>query len=163
MRADPIALGGWQRRERTLTIAVVGIFGMVLLRLFSLQVLEGSRYRELSETNRIRVEVLTAPRGEIRDRKGRLLTDNVPSFTVTIDPYDKAYVSDPAQLDSTVARLGGILGIDPDVLIDKVKNEKKQSFLVTRLKRNADLKSVAYVSEHRAELPGVEVEAEPLR
>ncbi|HEY6221478.1 MAG TPA: penicillin-binding protein 2, partial [Candidatus Eisenbacteria bacterium] len=129
----------------------------------SLQVLAGTRYRELSEENRIRVEVLTAPRGEIRDRKGRLLTDNVPSFTVTIDPYEKPYVNNPAELDSTLVRLSGILDVDPEVLIDKVKKERKQSFLVIRLKRNADLKSVAYVSEHRAELPGVEVEAEPLR
>src|SRR5882672_1394512 len=152
-----------QRRERVFTILVAAIFGMVLLRLFSLQVLAGTRYRELSEENRIRVEVLTAPRGEIRDRKGRLLTDNVPSFTVTIDPYEKVYTSNPARLDSTVVRLSGILDLDPEVLIAKVKKEKKQSFLVIRLKRNADLKSVAYVSEHRAELPGVEVEAEPLR
>ncbi|HZE19582.1 MAG TPA: hypothetical protein VE402_05625, partial [Candidatus Angelobacter sp.] len=76
MRAEPIALGGWQRRERTLTFAVVGIFALVILRLFVLQVLEGSKYRELSEENRIRVEVLVAPRGEIRDRKGRLLADS---------------------------------------------------------------------------------------
>src|SRR6267142_4035247 len=163
VRAEPIALGGWQRRERTLTFAVVGIFALVILRLFVLQVLEGSKYRELSEENRIRVEVLTAPRGEIRDRKGRLLTDNVPSFTVTIDPYEKPYVNNPAQLDSILVRLSGILEVDPEVLIAKVKKERKQSFLVIRLKRNADLKSVAYVSEHRAELPGVEVEAEPLR
>src|SRR2546426_5050876 len=112
MRADPIALGGWQRRERTLTIAVVGIFSLVLLRLFVLQVLEGSRYRELSEENRIRVEVLTAPRGEILDRKGRLLADCVPSFTVTLDPFDKAYVRDPALLNATLAKLGPMLDAD---------------------------------------------------
>ncbi len=160
---DPESLAHGKRRERVFRVVVMTAFGMVLLRLFSLQVLAGNRYRELSEENRIRVEVLTAPRGEIRDRKGRLLTDNVPSFTVTIDPYDKAYVGNPAGLDSTVARLGGILGLDAGTLIAKVKKEKKQSFLVIRLKRNADLKSVAYVSEHRDELPGVEVEAEPLR
>jgi len=160
---DPESHVNAQRRERVFTVLVAAIFGMVLLRLFSLQVLAGTRYRELSEENRIRVEVLTAPRGEIRDRKGRLLTDNVPSFTVTIDPYEKPYVSNPAQVDSTLVRLSGILEVDPEVLIAKVKKERKQSFLVIRLKRNADLKSVAYVSEHRAELPGVEVEAEPLR
>src|SRR5690349_6709964 len=163
MRADPIALGGWQRRERTLTIAVVGIFALVLLRLFVLQVLEGSRYRELSEENRIRVEVLTAPRGEIRDRKGRLLTDNVPSFTVTIDPYDKAYAGQPASLDSMIVRLSGILGVERQELLDKVARERHQSFLAIRLKRNVDLKTIAFVTEHRAELPGVDVEAEPLR
>ena len=163
MPYDPESLAHGKRREQVFRIVVFAIFGMVLLRLFSLQVLAGSRYRELSEENRIRVEVLTAPRGEIRDRKGRLLADNVPSFTVTIDPYDKAYVGDAAGLDSTVARLAGILELDAATLIDKVRTEKKQSFLVIRLKRNADLKSVAYLSEHRAELPGVEVEAEPLR
>src|SRR2546426_565187 len=163
MRADPIALGGWQRRERTLTIAVVGIFALVILRLFVLQVLEGSRYRELSEGNRIRVEVLTAPRGEIRDRKGRLLADCVPSFTVTLDPFDKAYTRAPAHIESTLTSLGPILGVDPAFLREKIRRERKASFLPIRLKRNADIKSVAFISEHRDQLPGVEVETEPLR
>jgi penicillin-binding protein 2 len=163
MRADPIALGGWQRRERTLTIAVVGIFALVLLRLFVLQVLEGSRYRELSEENRIRVEVLTAPRGEIRDRKGRLLADCVPSFTVTLDPFDKSYSRAPARMDSTLRALGPILDTDPADLRDKIQRERKISFLPIRLKRNVDIKTVAFVSEHRDQLPGVQVESEPLR
>src|SRR5215204_2360526 len=106
---------------------------MVVLQLFSLQVLEGAKYRDLSEENRIRVEVLTAPRGEIRDRKGRLLADNVPSFTVTIDPYDKAYVQDPARLDSTVVRISAILGMAPEAAIAKVKKEKRQSFVSIRV------------------------------
>lgn len=164
MRADPIALGGgWQRRERTLTFAVIGIFALVVLRLFVLQVLEGARYRELSEGNRIRVEVLTAPRGEIRDRKGRLLADCVPSFTVTLDLFDKAYTRDAARLDTTLAALGPILGVDPALLREKIQRERKVSFLPIRLKRNVDIKSVAFVSEHRDQLPGVQVESEPLR
>ena len=159
--SEPIPKG--KRREQIVVFAVAFAFGMVVLQLFSLQVLEGAKYRDLSEENRIRVEVLTAPRGEIKDRKGRLLADNVPSFTVTIDPFDKEYVQHPARLDSTVARLGAILAMDPEATIAKVKKEKRQSFVSIRVKRNVDLASVAYVSEHRAELPGVDVEAEPLR
>jgi len=162
-RHDTEPLPKGRRREQIVVAAVAGAFGLVILQLFSLQVLEGAKYRDLSEENRIRVEVLTAPRGEIKDRKGRLLADNVPSFTVTIDPFDKAYVQDPSQLDSTVARLGAILDMDPEAAIAKVKKEKRQSFVSIRVKRNVDLASVAYVSEHRAELPGVDVEAEPLR
>jgi len=160
---EPEAFSQAKRREQIFSMAVAAIFGLVLLKLFLLQVIEGSRYRELSEENRIRVEVLTAPRGEIRDRKGRLLTDNVPSFTVTIDPYDKAYAGNPAALDSMIVRLSSILGVDSQELLDKVEREKHQSFLAVRLKRNVDLKCVAFVTEHRAELPGVDVEAEPLR
>src|SRR5438477_7860106 len=163
MRAEPIALGGWQRRERTLTFAVVGIFALVILRLFVLQVLEGSKYRELSEENRIRVEVLTAPRGEIRDRKGRVLADCAPSFTVTLDPYDKAYVRNARGIDATLAILGPMLGTDATELREKIQRERKVSFLPIRLKRNVDMKSVAFVSEHRDQLPGVQVESEPLR
>jgi penicillin-binding protein 2 len=159
--SEPIPKG--KRREQIVVFAVACSFGLVILQLFSLQVLEGAKYGDLSEENRIRVEVLTAPRGEIKDRKGRLLADNVPSFTVTIDPYDKAYAQDPARLDSTVARVSAILGMDPLAAITKVKKEKRQSFVSIRVKRNVDLASVAYVSEHRAELPGVDVEAEPLR
>ena len=164
MRADPISLGGgWQRRERTLSILVVGIFALVLLRLFTLQVLQGSKYRELSEENRIRVEVLTAPRGEIRDRKGRLLADCVPSFTVTLDPFDKVYTRDPARLDSTLQALAPILGVDAPSLRDKIRKERKVSFLPIRLRRNVEKRSVAFVSEHLDRLPGVQVESEPLR
>src|SRR5437867_1948876 len=163
MRAEPISLGGWQRRERILTVSVAGIFALVLMRLFFLQVLQGQRYRELSEGNRIRVEVLTAPRGEVRDRKGRLLADCVPSFTVTLDPFDKAYTRNPAHIDSTLATLGPILGVDPTLLKENIQRERKVSFLPIRLKRNVDIKSVAFVSEHRDQLPGVEVESEPLR
>ena len=152
-----------ERRERILRGLVGAIFGLLLLRLFTLQVLQGERYRELSEENRIRVEVLTAPRGEIRDRKGRLLADNIPSFTVTIDPYDNTFTESPDLLDSTVVKLSGILEMDPVIAIEKVKRERRESFLPVRLKRNVDLNRVAYVSEHRAELPGVEVESEPLR
>src|SRR5438093_7857973 len=163
MRAEPISLGGWQRRERILTVSVAGIFALVLMRLFFLQVLQGQRYRELSEGNRIRVEVLTAPRGEVRDRKGRLLADCVPSFPVTLDPFDKAYTRNPAHIDYTLATLGPIRGVAPTLLKEKIQLERKVSFLPIRLKRNVDIKSVAFVSEHRDQLPGVQVESEPLR
>jgi penicillin-binding protein 2 len=163
VRTDAVPPGTWQRRERHLTIVVATIFSLVLLRLFTLQVIQGERYRELSEENRIRVDVLTAPRGEIRDRNGRLIADSVPSFTVTVDPYDKAYLGHAADLDSTLTTLAQILDLDSAALREKVYREKAQSFLPVRLKRNVDMKTVAFVSEHRDRLPGVEVESEPLR
>jgi penicillin-binding protein 2 len=163
MAFDPIPVRGAARRERIVTWAVTAIFVFLLLRLFTMQVLEGAKYRELSEENRIRVEVLTAPRGELRDRKGRLLADNIPSFTVTVDPFDDAYQAEPARLDSTLNQLAAILGVDPGELRQKVKEERSRSFVPIRLRRNVDMRSVAYVSEHAASLPGVDVESEPLR
>lgn len=150
-------------RERNVTILVLVIFGLVLLRLFTMQVIEGGRYRELSEENRIRVEILAAPRGEVRDRNGFLMADNIPSFTVTLDPLDKVYVEDPKRMEATIGRLATILETDSTALAERVKKERKQSFLPIRLKRNTELRAVAFVAEHAAELPGVDVESEPLR
>ncbi len=163
MAFDTESLSGSRYRQRNLT-AVVGIaFALVIFRLFTMQVLQGGKYRELSEGNRIRVEVIAAPRGDIRDRNGLLIADNVPSFTVTLDPHDKTFTDTPARLDSTVARLGVILGVDPKFLREKVRRDGRQSFLPVRLKRNVDRTTVAYVAEHESELPGVDVEFEPLR
>jgi penicillin-binding protein 2 len=163
MPFDPESQAGARHRERHFTIAVSVVFALVLFRLFTMQVLQGTKYRELSEENRIRVEVLVAPRGEIRDRNGLLLADNIPSFTVTLDPYDKSYVDAPALLDTTVRRLGEILQVEPALLREKVRKDGRQSFLPVRLKRNIDRTTVAYIAEHESELPGVDVEFEPLR
>ena len=41
----------------------------------------GTSTRELAETNRLRKLLMKAPRGLIFDRKGRLLVENVPSYS----------------------------------------------------------------------------------
>ena len=45
-------------------------FGLLVVRLFTLQVIQGGRYRQLAEENRIKTIRIAAPRGEITDRNG---------------------------------------------------------------------------------------------
>ena len=61
-----------------LLIAFVGI--ILFGRLFFLQILAGQYYRDLSDTNRIRTQILHAPRGIIFDRNGNPLVYNVPGY-----------------------------------------------------------------------------------
>ncbi len=49
------------------------------------QVIEGPHFGELAENNRIRRGRITAPRGLIHDRHGRLLVENVPSYDLLLD------------------------------------------------------------------------------
>lgn len=67
---------------RLFLFPLIFILGFLLLfgRLFQLQMVQGSRNRELAEGNRIQVEVIPAPRGIIFDRAGRPLVRNVPVF-----------------------------------------------------------------------------------
>lgn len=66
---------------RYLLIALVIV---LLFRLASLTIAYGDYYRDLADNKRIKEIYTSAPRGEIRDRHGRLLAGNVPSFTVQL-------------------------------------------------------------------------------
>ena len=57
-------------------IALV-VFAVLLLRLWSLQILSGSKYESAALNNQIRTFPIEAPRGPILDRMGRTLVTNV--------------------------------------------------------------------------------------
>ena len=58
-----------------------------------LQLVHHEQYRQLAEQNRVRLEVVRAPRGRIFDRKGRLLADNAPAFSIVYRPPESIPVS----------------------------------------------------------------------
>ncbi len=68
---------------------IVAFFLAILMivlsfRLAILTIAQGDYYRDLSDNKRLKEIYTTAPRGEIRDRYGRLLAGNIPSFTVQL-------------------------------------------------------------------------------
>ncbi|KAB3535913.1 penicillin-binding protein [Alkaliphilus pronyensis] len=74
-----------QKLKDRYTITLIAFFIVITIitfRLASIMIVEGENYRELAENRIFKSIPLTAPRGEIRDRYGRLLAGNRPSFTV---------------------------------------------------------------------------------
>jgi len=69
-------------------IALIFLFLIVLfLRLFQLTIVKGNYYRTLSEQNRLREITIEAPRGEIVDRKGFVIAQNLnPNINQKIEP-----------------------------------------------------------------------------
>lgn len=72
--------------KRILTLGVLaGIaFGVDILALFNLQVLDADKYKVLSDRNRIKVKILCPKRGEIFDRNGEKIAYNIPNYRVSI-------------------------------------------------------------------------------
>src|SRR5579864_2715999 len=60
------------------------IIGVLVVRLWNLQVRGSERYENLAEQNRVRKVPILAPRGKIYDREGRLLVDNYPSVSALL-------------------------------------------------------------------------------
>lgn len=69
-----------ESRFYLIPVILVIAVGLVLFRLFFVQVIQGNYYRNLSDTNRIKTIVVHAPRGVIFDRNGKPLVFNVPGF-----------------------------------------------------------------------------------
>jgi penicillin-binding protein 2 len=77
-------------------IIIISALGIILLRLFFLQVVQGSYYRLLSDGNRIKTILIHAPRGIVFDRNGKPLVYNSPGYRLSKDGRTKLISSDEA-------------------------------------------------------------------
>ena len=85
---DPIETEVYQKRLTRLTLFVLIVFGVLFVRLWFLQIINGARYRIQSESNSIDLRDILPFRGLIFDRNGQLLVDNRPSFILGVIPED---------------------------------------------------------------------------
>jgi penicillin-binding protein 2 len=75
-----------RHRSQVLSIVVAVVFLALSVRLFYLQVIEGDNFYRMTAENIIRTMPLPATRGQIRDRKGRVLATMVPSYDIEVLP-----------------------------------------------------------------------------
>jgi penicillin-binding protein 2 len=144
-----------RRRLRVLMAGLVLGFIVLLLRLWYLQVIEGERFATLSESNRIRSISQRDIRGQILDRNDRVLVDNRTSFTLSVLPEETP------KLDLLLPRLKDQLPIRWDEIEPKLKHAS--AYRTIQLVEDLTREQVAYVAEHRWDLPGVFLDVEHVR
>jgi penicillin-binding protein 2 len=149
--------------RRIMVIATVTIFAFLVLigQLWYLQVLEGGRFLDASDKNRIRVRPIAAPRGILFDRHGIPLVDNRPAFTLSLIPRELP--RDVETRDAVLGRVAAVLRTPYQELIDAVSRVQPDSLLPVRVRRGLTLADVAKIEEWKLELPGVITEVEPQR
>ena len=146
-------------QRRVIAIAVVVSMALLVIigQLWYLQVLEGGRFLDASDKNRIRVRPIAAPRGILFDRNGVPLVDNRPAFTLSIIPRELD------NRDAVLGKLSSLLGLSYQELDAALERVSSDSFLPVRIRRGLTMEDVAKVEEWKLELPGVIVEVEPQR
>lgn len=142
-----------QRRLLILKAFALVVAGLLGLRLWQLQILDGPYYGELSRHNRTRSIVLEPARGLIYDRHGIVLANNLPSFNLYVTRED---VQDREVL---VRKVSQLLALDPEDLREKLETPRR----VVRLKEGLTLREAALIESHRLDLPGVTVQPESER
>ena len=155
-RRDPA-----QKRIIAMSIVVTVALLVIVCQLWYLQVLEGGRFQEASDKNRIRIRPIAAPRGILYDRNGAPLVDNRPAFTLSLIPRELE--RDPEKRDATLGRVSALLQIPFQELQDAVAKVSPDSFLPVRIRRGLSIADMQKVEEWKLELPGVIVEVEPQR
>ncbi|NOR70689.1 MAG: penicillin-binding protein 2, partial [Methylomarinum sp.] len=144
---------------------VVAIFVFIIIltlglivRLVYLQVAGHEHYSTMAKSNRIKVLSLPPTRGIIYDRKGRVLANNLPTYSLELIPEQ---IKD---LDETLQRLQVLLDI-PDEKIEqflKQKKREKRFESIPLLLRLSD-EDVAKFAVVRPFYPGVDVHARLVR
>jgi|UniRef100_A0A7V6DNS2 penicillin-binding protein 2 len=125
------------------------LFGLLLLRLWFLQLIKGDYLQMRSEYNRIRSQDIPPWRGMIMDRAGNILVDNRHSFNLMASLED---IQDP---DTLGRRLGSLLKIDGAALVAQIDKARRAGLSQVRLKSQLTWDEMALVETYKAELPGV--------
>ena len=77
---------GLRQQPLVLLAFVLLVSAAMVSRLVWLQVLEGKRYRELADENRIRLVPRSPTRGRLLDRKGRVLASSKLTYSLYVEP-----------------------------------------------------------------------------
>jgi len=139
--------------------AVLLLFGVLLVRLYSLQYTHYDENLQRSENNRIRRVELVAERGYIYDRNGEVLVRNRPSYQIALQALSLPKKKD--ERDSVFNRLLRITDKDGVRLFDSLSVDtafQRSRWIKNRPIRffeDASPEQVAIIEEHSSELPGV--------
>ncbi|MFI5304762.1 MAG: penicillin-binding protein 2 [Nitrospiria bacterium] len=143
-----------QRRIIFLLIVIGVGFGGILVRVWNLQITEGSLYQEQSENNRIREVFIQPRRGRVYDRNGTILVNNVPGFTLYLIPED---VKDH---DYVIRKISEVLGIPVEEIEGKIDQRQSSPYLPVKIKDGLTLREVVLFEEDQLNLAGLKIEVE---
>lgn len=144
-----------QHKGRADTIGNILIlcFVIILARLWYLQIYQGELFYKFSLENRLRKEVIKAPRGMIFSRNSQMMIHNIPRFDAVIIPQ---YLKNKK---TTLARLSKVLEMsEDDIRSILTKNRAQARYRAVTIKKNISLKEVSVIETENSKMPGVRVQ-----
>ncbi len=181
--ALPPARGRWEERWELLRnsprvillgLLILGVFGVLALRVWRFQVVEGPYYSARAVQQSTRLVTIAAPRGIIYDASGTPLVRNIPSFNVLLIP---AYLpEDRTSAEDVLIRLAWLLdmpyatsskspsgGAPQPGLREMVEGVGFASYRPLVVRRGVDRETAFLIAQQSLLLPGVSIEVESVR
>jgi len=145
------------RRARVARLMLAGVFLTLGAAFFRTQVLQNAEYALQSENNRLREVPLPGARGIIYDRKGEIIAENLPGYSVSIlSPTEDS-------LRSALAALSRIVPLDAAqqrLAIGRFRRLPQRPAVIFN---DASFEVVSVLEEHRVDFPGLIIQSSPKR
>jgi penicillin-binding protein 2 len=163
-RKDPrqqrpaIGGGAW---FAVLRAAVILLFGVLIVQLVNLQIIQGDEFRQQAEINALREVDVPAARGLIYDRNGTLLVENQAEFAAAIIPGDL-----PDKGEAGVYRMvSGVIDVPVDEIEQEIAEavEARGEYDSVILKEKLDRDTALILMELEPHAPGLTVLVKPAR
>ena len=139
-------------RLRIVGIVVLLLFGVLVLRLWTLQVVEGKTYAAAVTRNQVRVVSVPAPRGEIVDRNGTVLVSNTPQEEILLSR------AEAAQNPGIVGMVAALVGQTPKQVQASINNDQYSPYEPVPVAVGVSQATVQFLQTHQSEYPGVSVQ-----
>ena len=161
------------RRLRGLAVVVAAVFVILSFNLWRLQIAQGPYYAAKAKGNVMQIVPIQPTRGDIVDRNGKLLVTSIPQFALTLDWLD-LQAANQSNWKDVIKRLAAFVKpywpntsesvdlITEDILA-MIQNHQWERYRTMTILPNVPQTLQAAVAEHQDELPGVSVEALPVR
>ncbi|TAK72323.1 MAG: hypothetical protein EPO22_00630, partial [Dehalococcoidia bacterium] len=144
-----------------LRIIVLAVFAALALQLARLQLIDGAKFEQRAALNQLRIEPIIPSRGLIYDRNGKLVVENVPSFSAAVVAADVP--SDRLlQIAAGVETLLGVPARETALKIDAARTSN-DPFTPVILKDGLDETTAFHLREQLPQLPGIQIIVEPVR
>ncbi|WSP99975.1 penicillin-binding protein 2 [Streptomyces sp. NBC_01232] len=165
--------GRTPRVQNRLVVIQIVVFSLLLTlggRLWYLQIRNGSEYTDEAKNNHVQQVVQPAVRGSILDSRGVPLADNATHLVVSASRTELLTMKDKGK--SVLTRLAGVLGLDAQEVIDKVRlcdSKTKQPcwngspYQPIPVSDEATTEQALQIREHPEDFPGITAEATALR
>ena len=137
----------------------MGMLGLLLIRLWFLQVISGEQYALRADGNRLRTVITQPPRGNILTRDGVPLVNNTTGENLVARPRELL----GERRRQVLTRLAAKVGQPASVLIAKVAAGDDQPLQSVVLARDINPVLYRYLAERRRDFPGISLQKTYLR
>ncbi len=139
-------------RLRIVGVVVLLLFGVLILRLWTLQVVEGKTYAAAVTRNQVRVVSVAPPRGEIVDRSGTVLVTNIPQEEILLSR------AEATQNPAIVGQVAALVGQTPKQVQASINNDQYSPYEPVPVAVGVSQDTVQFLQTHQSEYPGVSVQ-----